>query len=608
MPENWQNEDDKAYLQRDRWDLFDLHLYRDIPENQRIDRDHGHVLDFSVIQNPRIREEAKAFYTMIVLSRKRSIPTMRIILYSIRALLRFLDTLGEIPTLLALPKDDVIKQYGAYLAQQTNIPLHVTFQAMNGRQSKTRYVEKSRPFREMNQLYTFLQTRADADVTETEKDVWDVSRLGIHAQIVASRPRKHIVFTGIPQLWLRVLTKRYVLLRLQYRKLSVIFDDLKSIRAFGEFLLETHPEVGSLPNLTRAIMQEYFVYLERKGYAKTTVCSRKGGLRTFFDWLRHYDIEGAPVEELIFQEDIGTKGPPAIRCIPDDVLAQLNAHIDELPPTIQRALCVIEYVGMRLNELCELPCECLKRDSTDHIFLEFYQSKTNTYSRIPISDELIRIIREQQAAAQAAYPGTAYLFPQTHDKPIAQFTFTFAINKLAYRHQITGKDGKLFRFQGHQFRHTLATRYAREGMSPHMIQMMLGQSSMKSILPYIELRETMMEGQIQAFLQSEDRSLKAWMHPEEMVQEIPLSNGWCNKPDDVCATAMLCYSCGLFHMDDMDKRFGKQYLERVEASCRRAQLAGHERQAELLGKLASRLKSCLEAHPYAGTESHPAKP
>ena len=198
---------------------------------------------------------------------------------------------------------------------------------------------------------------------------------------------------------------------------------------------------------------------------------------------------------------------------------------------------VIEYVGMRLNELCELPCECLKRDSTDHIFLEFYQSKTNTYSRIPISDELIRIIREQQAAAQAAYPGTAYLFPQTHDKPIAQFTFTFAINKLAYRHQITGKDGKLFRFQGHQFRHTLATRYAREGMSPHMIQMMLGQSSMKSILPYIELRETMMEGQIQAFLQSEDRSLKAWMHPEEMVQEIPLSNGWCNKPDDVCATA-----------------------------------------------------------------------
>lgn len=153
MPENWQNEDDKAYLQRDRWDLFDLHLYRDIPENQRIDRDHGHVLDFSVIQNPRIREEAKAFYTMIVLSRKRSIPTMRIILYSIRALLRFLDTLGEIPTLLALPKDDVIKQYGAYLAQQTNIPLHVTFQAMNGRQSKTRYVEKSRPFREMNQLY-----------------------------------------------------------------------------------------------------------------------------------------------------------------------------------------------------------------------------------------------------------------------------------------------------------------------------------------------------------------------------------------------------------------------------------------------------------------------
>ena len=112
MAEKWQNEEDKAYLQRDRWDLFDLHLYRDIPENQREDRDHGHVLDFSVIKNPRIREEAKAFYTMILLSRKRSIPTIRLSLYSYRALLRFLDTLGELPTLIALSKESATEQYG----------------------------------------------------------------------------------------------------------------------------------------------------------------------------------------------------------------------------------------------------------------------------------------------------------------------------------------------------------------------------------------------------------------------------------------------------------------------------------------------------------------
>ena len=608
MGEKWQNEDDVAYLTRDRWDFFDLHLYRDVPENQRVDRDHGHVLDFSVITNPRLRQEVKDFYTDVLLSKKRSIPTIRINLYLYRALFQFLNTLGDVDTLLAYPKDDVVRRYGAYLSQHTKIPLHVTFRAMNGRQSETRYVEKSRAYREIAQIYTFLRDCADADIPEIEKDVWDVSRLGIHAQIVASRPRKHIVFTGIRQPYLRQLAKKYILLRLHYRRLSVVFDDLKSIRSFEEFLLFAHPEVRSLQDLTRDILQEYFVYLEQKGFAKTTCCSRKGGLRTFFDWLRHFEIDGAPTEELVFQEDVGTKGKPAVRFIPDDVLAELNAHAEELPPFIRRALYIIEYVGMRLNELCELPCDCLKKDSTGHIFLEFYQSKTSTYNRLPISDELIRIIREQQAAAQAAYPGTEYLFPKSLHHPIAQFTFTWAVNKMAYRHRIAGTDGKLFRFQGHQFRHTLATRYAREGMSPHMIQMMLGQSSMKSILPYIELRETMMEGQIQAFLQSEDRSLKAWMHPEEMVQEIPLSNGWCNKPDDVCATAMLCYSCGLFHMDDMDKRFGKQYLERVEASCRRAQLAGHERQAELLGKLASRLKSCLEAHPYAGTESHPAKP
>ena len=607
MAEKWQNKEDAVYLKRDHWDFFQLHLYRDVPANQKKDSSHGHVLDFSVVENPQIREEIKSFYAALLLERKRSIPTFRVNLYFYRAILHFLNTLDDVSSLLAYPKEELIQRYGTYLAQQTKISLHVTFRAVNGRQSMTCYVEKSRPFREMNQIYTFLKHRAEIGIPETEKDVWDVSRLGIHAQIVASRPRKHIVFTGIQQSYLRKLAKQYVLLRLQYRRLSVIFDDLKAIRCFDEFLLASHPEVHSLKDLTRGILQEYFLFLEQKGYAKTTLCSRKGGLRTFFDWLRHYEIEGAPTEELIFQEDIGTKGAFAIRFIPDDVLAQLHAYVDELPPFIRRALYVIEYVGMRLNELCELPCDCLKKDSSGHLFLEFYQSKTNTYSRLPISDELIRIIREQQAAAQAAFPGTEYLFPKDSHHPIAQFTFTFAVNKVAYRHRIAGKDGRLFRFQGHQFRHTLATRYAREGMSPYMIQMMLGQSSMKSILPYIELRETMMQEQIQSFLQSENRSLKQWLHPEDSQNKIPLPNGWCNKPDDVCATAMICYSCGLFHMDDMDKAFSKEYLARVQASCQSARLAGHQRQAELLEKLEAQLRKCLEVHPHEGTKNHPAK-
>ena len=60
-------------------------------------------------------------------------------------------------------------------------------------------------------------------------------------------------------------------------------------------------------------------------------------------------------------------------------------------------------------------------------------------------------------------------------------------------------------------------------------------------------------------------------------------------------------------MDDMDKLFGKEYLVRVQACRKSAQLAGHQRQAELLEKLESQLQKCLEAHAYAGAEDHPEK-
>jgi site-specific recombinase XerD len=56
------------------------------------------------------------------------------------------------------------------------------------------------------------------------------------------------------------------------------------------------------------------------------------------------------------------------------------------------------------------------------------------------------------------------LFPNDIGRPIWQASFAQRINTLAYTHQIKDASGKLFRFQSHQFRHTVGTRMINLGV------------------------------------------------------------------------------------------------------------------------------------------------
>ena len=51
------------------------------------------------------------------------------------------------------------------------------------------------------------------------------------------------------------------------------------------------------------------------------------------------------------------------RVIPQEVLAQLKAHLDSFPAPIQRMVIILVESGMRVNEVCSLPFDCLLRDN-----------------------------------------------------------------------------------------------------------------------------------------------------------------------------------------------------------------------------------------------------
>ena len=74
---------------------------------------------------------------------------------------------------------------------------------------------------------------------------------------------------------------------------------------------------------------------------------------------------------LIRPEDYPKQAQPIPRYIPEEVIQQLNQHLDALPNTVMRMVLVIQECGLRIGELCSLRFDCLKQDSKGNYYIQY---------------------------------------------------------------------------------------------------------------------------------------------------------------------------------------------------------------------------------------------
>lgn len=74
---------------------------------------------------------------------------------------------------------------------------------------------------------------------------------------------------------------------------------------------------------------------------------------------------------------------------------------------------------------------------------------------------------------------------------------------------------------------------------------------------------------------------------------IPLAYGYCNS-NDICDTALACYSCGMFKLDDVDKETCEVYLKNIRKRKEGMILEGKERQVEIFSKIEDIIRKALD--------------
>jgi len=126
---------------------------------------------------------------------------------------------------------------------------------------------------------------------------------------------------------------------------------------------------------------------------------------------------------------------------------------------------------------------------------------------------------------------------------IKQPTFAHRINRLAYDHDIRDASGKLFRFQAHQFRHTVGTRMINLGVPHHIIQRYLGHKGPEMTSRYAHIHDATMKDKLSEYLKGtlidvsgkvvsedgvNDSADLQWFTRSVLAQA--LTNGYCAIP------------------------------------------------------------------------------
>lgn len=71
---------------------------------------------------------------------------------------------------------------------------------------------------------------------------------------------------------------------------------------------------------------------------------------------------------------------------------------------------ILQECGIRISELLQLPLDCLTQDSRGTFYLRFMQGKMKREHTIPVSQEIARVVQEQQQVVRATGRSTTLLF------------------------------------------------------------------------------------------------------------------------------------------------------------------------------------------------------
>jgi integrase/recombinase XerD len=434
------------------------------------------------------------------------------------------------------------------------------------------------------------------------KDIWHTIddlelRLNQHQRILT------INFGAIQQDWLKLLAKLYILIRSQ-RKLSAMYlsNDVHYLTRFSQFI--ENKSIFNSAQINSQLFDEFDFYLKSLDLSPRSRSLHYTTLTNFFNlcrkerWLEvnTYWFKGRYVKSTPKRDEI--------EYIPEEVWQQLDDHLHHLSDPLQRMVILIRATGLRIGELLNLPLDCL-RQRDKQWRLRFMTEKYKTIDEIPVCEELVVVIKEQQEYIRHQF-GDSYdkLFSSNKGgrysiipspRVMNCSTFNRYLNQLALAKNICTKEGQIWHFKSHQFRKTLATIMTNAGVRDFIIEKCLRHRSFEMQEYYKHLLKEVLGEEYQELMKKTSYvdntgKLAAQHKPNNPITElvrrkmyaITTQYGECHRPvlKSPCQTVNACWRCEHWLTSTNDLSALRGDLDRVEAELHIASRLGMLRQQQ----------------------------
>ena len=523
----------------------------------------------------------------------------------VHLMIRWLNSLPELPVSLLCHSFAEWRQlYRKYLEERGMYRPGSTDQ-MNRRQEPG-VTPRDSPYVSLLRQAVILLTDAYDVRPVYAKDIWNLKQMGVATNLSQSNGK--LSFLVIRQQWLRSALKSYLKYCLPLYSASTCRTRVQSLACFSNFLAEQYPQ-ATAETVTRRLLLDYLNYLQKR-LSSATSKNHVLNLRNFLEMSHREGWLPFGPERLIHDEEVPRPAKPQPRYLPAAVLDQLNSHLGDLKPPWRRMILILQECGMRISELLQLPLDCLTQDARGVHYLRYMQGKVGRENAIPVSAEVATLVQQQQLAVRAGCVGSEFLFPNTKGGVLKQASFSHRINRLAYDRDIRGADGRLFRFQAHQFRHTVGTRMVNLGVPHHIIQRYLGHSGPEMTSRYAHIHDSTMKDKLSEYLKGSlvdvtgrtvaqdgvnDSSDLQWFTRNIMAQA--LTNGFCLIPTVAgpCPHPNACLNCAHFRTDASFLEVHRAELRETEQIIGKAEANGWTRQAEMNARKRTSLVNIVSA-------------
>lgn len=365
-----------------------------------------------------------------------------------------------------------------------------------------------------NPVYRYLRlllTYVEPKVVEEEwkKDVWELDKLeGIVLQENPIVRRRRLYFTAFQNEKIKEEIKSVMKMRLKCAKADTIRDELAAFKRFYHFCERRFPNLTSLTEVNRFILEAYIIYLKTEQPGRKDCTKLLVNLKTVLEEAGRLK-EAPQLSELFYWGDIPAKKGVLYKVYSDNELKTINTNLTYMGIARARMMVIHQMLGGRISDTLTLPLNCLKeKDGTP--WVRIMSVKGHTYDK-PVSKELAALIERCRKETMEKFPQSAYLFPDEKDE-----TRPYSYSKLQYHFCVMVREldlrddnGELFGFCTHRFRHTYGQKLTDLFVDDVTIARLLGHSGTGTVRRYRRISDPVMERETKAVREQYEEKIRS---------------------------------------------------------------------------------------------------